>query len=163
MIISLETFPIRSSSKVARHDIFSLPILKDIKPSWTIQLWPRWGARERLGKRSSPAQCLTIKRLEQILKFFVLMATRFYSGMVPSLHPVGTAIYSPTLRRMAQLAGHKTKSPTHDWIEWETETKPDPALNDLSRFENASAVAPPPKVAVMTEPLGFWVLACLIN
>ena len=94
------------------------------------------------------------------MTFFMSVATRFYGGMIPSLHPVGTAIYSPSLRRMAQLAEHKTKPPTHDWIKWEVETKPDPALNDLSRFENASTVAPPPKVAVIIETLVFGGLTC---
>ena len=79
VIISLETLPIRSSSKVARHDISSLPILKDIKAVLDYTALASLGRSRGLGKRSSPAQCLIIKMLEQTLTSFMLVATRYCS------------------------------------------------------------------------------------
>ena len=75
-------------------------------------------------------------------------------------NPLAQLFTVPTLQRMAQLAEHKTKSPTHDWIEWEAETKPDAALNDLSKLEDASTVAPLLEVAVITETLVLGGLTC---
>ena len=56
---------------------------------------------------------------------------------------------------MARLVEDETESPIHDWIDWDVETKPDPVLNDPSMFEDASTVATPPKVVVMTGATGF--------
>ena len=69
--------------------------------------------------------------------------------------PLAQLFTVPTLRRMAQLVEDKTEFPTHNWIDWEAKTKPNPALNDQPIFEDASAVATPPKVAVMTGATGF--------
>ena len=164
LIISLETLPINSSGKVDRRGISSLPIPKDIKAISDHTALTSLMARLReTWKEVIPGSVFDHQEVGADSDFFHVGGNSILLVRLQALiqerfqvsFPLAQLFTVPTLRRMAQLVEDKTESPTHDWIDWEAETKPDPALNDPSIFEDASTVATPPKVAVMTGATGF--------
>ena len=164
LIISLETLPISSSGKVDRRGISSLPIPKDIKAISDHTALTSLMARLReTWKEVIPGSVFDHQDVGADSDFFHVGGNSILLVRLQALIqewfqvsiPLARLFTVPTLRRMAQLVEDKTESPTHNWIDWEAETKPDPALNDQSIFEDASTVAMSPKAAVMTVATGF--------
>ena len=164
VIVSLETLPISNSGKADRRGISSLPIPMDIKATSDHTAMTSLMARLReTWKEVIPGSVFDNQEVGADSDFFhvggnsillvrlqALIQKRFQVSIT-----LAQLFTVPTLRCMARLVENKTESPTHDGVDWEAETKPDPALNDPSILEDASTVATPPKVAVMTGATGF--------
>ena len=164
MIIPLESLPMSSSGKVDRRGISSLPIPKDITAiSDDTALTSLMARLRETWKEVIPGSVFDHQEVGANSDFFhvggnsillvrlqALIQERFQVSI-----PLAQLFTVPILQRMARLVEDKTESPIHDHIDWEVETKPDPALNDRSMFEDTRTVATPPKVAVMTGATGF--------